>query len=383
MSVDLDIVGDTGTVTGQIEALDTVPDAHVHVAIYEEPGPRQPHVVRWFPVYREPLTARSTGQTQTVSGTFTVDADWVANDLHAVMFVQNAYSSHGPMVLTGLGPHENNGCSTRAHQDSWWFTSSYGYINFTEFACYGVDKFGLNPAAADIDGDMLDEIISGAGAGAVFGSHVRAWNYDNSGTVTAKSDVSYFAYGTPKYGVNVCCGDIDGDGIDEIVTGAGPGTVYGPHVRGWNYDGSGIEPIGGVSFLAYGTKKWGVNATCGDVDGDGYDEIITGPGPGSVFGPHVRGWNVDGGAVSAISGISFFAFDDLEWGVNVGAGDLDRDGRAEIVAGRGEGPGFNSKVSIFAFDGSTTTETGTYNAFTGSTTRGVNVTVGEFGVDPS
>ena len=73
MSVDLEIVGDTGTVTGNIEALDTVPEAYVYVAIYEDPGPRQPHVVHWFPVYAEPLTAMGTGQTQQVSGTFTVD----------------------------------------------------------------------------------------------------------------------------------------------------------------------------------------------------------------------------------------------------------------------------------------------------------------------
>jgi len=435
MSVDLEIVGDTGTVTGSIEALDTVPDAYVHVAIYEEPGPRQPHVVRWFPVDAEPLTAMSTGQTQQVSGTFTVDPSWVANDLHAVMFVQNAYASHGPMILTGLGPHESNASGIKVHRETWWFTYYYNFIKFADFPCYNVEKYGVNPAAGDIDGDMVDEIITGpgpgavfgphirafefdgtqvpgvnffaygtlkyganvacgdidgdgydeiitgAGPGAVFGPHIRAWDVDDGASVTPKGDVSYFAYGTPKYGVNVCCGDIDGDGIDEIVSGAGPGTVYGPHVRGWNYDGAGIAPMGGVSFLAYNTNQWGVNATCGDVDNDGYDEIITGPGPGAVFGPHIRGWNVDGGATTAISGISFFAFDDTEWGVNVASGDLDGDGRAEIVTGRGEGPGFDSAVAVFSFDGSTIIEGGTYNAFTGSTTRGVNVTVGEFGVE--
>ena len=32
------------------------------------------------------------------------------------------------------------------------------------------------------------------------------------------------------------------------------------------------------------------------MDGDALHEIISGAGPGAVFGPHVRGWNVDGGA---------------------------------------------------------------------------------------
>ena len=62
-----------------------------------------------------------------------------------------------------------------------------------------------------------------------------------------------------------------------------------------------------MSFLAYGTHRWGVNVACGDLDGDGIDEIVTGPGPGAVFGPHVRGWNYDGTALTAIPGVSFLA----------------------------------------------------------------------------
>jgi hypothetical protein len=169
--------------------------------------------------------------------------------------------------------------------------------------------------------------------------------------------------------------------MDEIVTGAGPGTVYGPHVRGWNYDGTTLTPISGASFLAYGTNQFGVNTACGDIDGDGIDEIITGPGPGAVFGPHVRGWNVDGGTATAISGVNFFAFDDTQWGVNVGAGDLDGDGTAEIIAGRGEGPNFDATVRVYTFDGLSVTQDAEYLSFHffGDTTHGVNVTVGHFG----
>ncbi len=107
----------------------------------------------------------------------------------------------------------------------------------------------------------------------------------------AVHEYEFEAYGPDHYGVNVTCGDVNGDLLDEILTGAGPGEIYGPHVRGFEVDGT---PLPGLSFLAYGTNKYGVNVAAGDIDGDGFDEIITGAGPGAVFGPHVRGWDYDG-----------------------------------------------------------------------------------------
>ena len=73
-----------------------------------------------------------------------------------------------------------------------------------------------------------------------------------------------------------------GDGGDTILTGAGPGEIYGPHVRGFQLDGA---PLPGLNFLAYGTSKYGVNVAAGDIDADGFDEVITGPGPRSRFRP--------------------------------------------------------------------------------------------------
>jgi hypothetical protein len=76
--------------------------------------------------------------------------------------------------------------------------------------------------------------------------------------VSPLAKVSYYAYGTLRFGVNVASGDSDGDGYDELITGAGPGAVFGPHVRGFDYDGASVRPQPGVSFYAYGTPL-GVN----------------------------------------------------------------------------------------------------------------------------
>jgi len=253
------------------------------------------------------------------------------------------YKLSGPGgAVTAPGPAEGNRCAVRTYD----FNAD---LLGPEIVPYGVDKYGANPGAGDLDGDGVDEILTGPGPGAVFGPHVRAFELDG----TPLPAVSFLAYGTNKFGVNVAAGDLDGDGFDEIITGAGPGAVFGPHVRGWDYDGaSPVNPMPGVSFFAYGTPRWGVNVACGDIDGDGFDEIVTGAGPGAVFGPHVRAFNHDGTPPATPDpAVSFFAYGTPRWGVNVACGDIDGDGVDEIITGAGPGEIFGAHVRAFNYDG--------------------------------
>jgi len=245
------------------------------------------------------------------------------------------------MLVTGPGPDIDNPPLVRI------FDPGALPAVVSEWSAYGVDKYGVNVAAGDLGWSRLDEVVTGAGPGDVFGPHVRGWEPDGG----AIPQVSFLAYGTHKFGVNVACGDIDGDGYDEIVTGAGPGAVFGPHVRAWNVDGDTATAMPLVSFMAYNTLKWGANVACGDIDGDGYDEIVTGPGPGAVFGPHVRGWDVDAGAATADPAVNILAYGTHKYGVNVACGDVDGDGIDEILTGAGPGEMFHSHVRGWNYDG--------------------------------
>ena len=85
--------------------------------------------------------------------------------------------------------------------------------------------------------------------------------------------------------MTVACGDITGDGIAEIITGAGPGG--GPHVRVWQYTAAGQPVTELLGFWAYAPYfTGGVRVAAADVTGDGVADIITGAGPGG--GPHIR-----------------------------------------------------------------------------------------------
>ena len=122
-------------------------------------------------------------------------------------------------------------------------------------------------------------------------------------------------------GVNAAVGDLDGDGRLELAAATGIGHV--PTVKVFDLGSRAVKN----QFLAYDRRfTGGVNVGLGDVDGDGLSEIVT--GTGFSGGPHVRVWNGRGELKN-----QFFAYDSKKRsGVRISVGDVDGDGRSEILA---------------------------------------------------
>ncbi|PYR55171.1 MAG: hypothetical protein DMF85_20295, partial [Acidobacteria bacterium] len=151
---------------------------------------------------------------------------------------------------------------------------------------------GVRVAAGDVNGDGLADIITAAGPGAT--PHVEVFDGSTNALLA-----SFFAY-TPGFGggVYVAAGDVNGDGFADVITGAGPGG--GPHVQVFDlHNGTTL-----ASFYAYAAGfTGGVRVAAGDINGDGHADVLTAPGAGG--GPHVRVWSgATGGEL-----LGWFAYD--------------------------------------------------------------------------
>ncbi len=216
---------------------------------------------------------------------------------------------------------------------------------------------GIRSAVADVTGDGLADFLFAAGPGG--GPRIVVLD-----GVSLKPVSSFFAYASSfRGGVYISAGDLDGDGVSEIVTGAGANG--GPHVKSFNAFGVRVNP----GFFAYAsTFKGGVTVATGDLNQDGKAEIITGTATNG--GSHVRSFSANGTPGS----LNFFAYSPyFMGGVNVGAGDLNGDGICEVITGMGYG-GSLAKV----FDAKAN-QLASINAFYSSFSGGITVAA----IDPT
>ncbi|MFF4398182.1 FG-GAP and VCBS repeat-containing protein [Streptomyces sp. NPDC001480] len=198
------------------------------------------------------------------------------------------------------------------------------------------DKFGMALAYADFNGDGYDDLAVGSPqekVGTDTGGGALAILWGSANGLTGKSvDVPDPATGSHDYwGKNLAAGDFDGDGKADLAVGNSSNTIY---VYKGGFSNSGT-PGGRTTVkppIQNGTNDFPngpLNLTAGDVNGDGRTDLI-------VDGFETRtshGWNTNYWLPGTANGLSTSSAKVLKSGVITGVGDINGDGFGDIVSG--------------------------------------------------
>ena len=231
-----------------------------------------------------------------------------------------------------------------------------GSTTFTGDVFDGRKEKGAFVAAGDVTGDGRADLIIGS---AVTGGTVKV--YDG---VTGLLLTSFQPFGASfKGGVRVAVGNVNASGRNEIVAAQGN---FGASVNVYTTAFSQVEPNGGENFAALvagpapvfttallktikvgpASYEGGLNLAVGDINNDGFADIVTGRNSG-------RGSAVEvfSGRDSAALGNPIIPFGaNYPFGSRVAVADVNLDGIADIIVGAGIKGGSQVKFYSGALD---------------------------------
>lgn len=207
-------------------------------------------------------------------------------------------------------------------------------------------------AAGDFNGDGFSDFVTSTKAGEVTKLTIFYGGIpDKTETVTGIFESSYLG------GARVAAGDLDGDGKAEIAVAADIGGSGRIVVLSYSLNPTiaifppppptfGFNEIASFYGIEDSNFRGGSAVAIADMDGNGKADLLVGAGFGG--GPRVAVY--DGVSVSKNAPTrtvnDFFALPELAFrgGISIDAGDVDGDGRADLIVGPGLGGGQRARV---------------------------------------
>jgi hypothetical protein len=211
-------------------------------------------------------------------------------------------------------------------------------VTMTGAAAY--DYFGWSVSTAgDVNGDGYSDIIVGApgsGAGRAY-IYFGGTSMDNIADVTMTGEAASDGFG----GSVSRAGDVNGDRYSDVIVGA-PYNDAGEDEAGRSYiyfGGTSMDNIADVTMTGEAADdRFGISvSTAGDVNGDGYSDVIVGANWNDAGGEgagrsyiYLGGTSMDNSADVTMTGEA--AYDNFGFSVST-AGDVNKDGYSDVIVG--------------------------------------------------
>jgi serralysin len=226
------------------------------------------------------------------------------------------------------------------------------------FAPYPNYTGPISVTLADVTGDGAADLITGALTG---NPDVRVFNgaaFANGTFDLTKPNNSLVAQWFPyalqfNVGANVTAGDVNDDGFADVITGASVGNpdvivFSGKDIAQGAFDPAGTSQL--AHFFAYGLGfNIGANVGAGDIDKDGFADVVTAPTAGNpdihvYSGKDIAQGPFDPTGASLIA--QWFAYGiNFNVGAFVSVADMNGDGFRDVVTGASTG---NPQVNVYS-----------------------------------